>query len=383
MLAPSYPYEIVDDLNDGQGIGNVIEPNETDPSHITFKKDAGYKENTLYTYSLQPNVNTVEIPSSIQNFQLKLSDNQEVTIVLPKDGNDVAVNFTGNPIIKVDSDQSSNLDVIGNGVLTINTPNVEDLKDETLNVGTIQPNGDKIELKSNAPKLNIKKIDIYPIEGQPTTTISGNENGETSCEGLYLQGRSNLVVKNIDLSKDIYIGLLSSLHIEDKAKFEKARFHVKYSRQTPETIFPIVFKGDNGFLPFDGDIVIEKQEEGAIINADQEEILIAEFDGQNQDQSYNACLNYSAHYKGGEGFNDANCYNSTDEGSNKAYMKSTKSQKKGDDDKGGLSAGAIAGIVIACVVVVAAIIALLVYFLVIKKRNQSTTSTQGDSSIAI
>ena len=86
-------------------------------------------------------------------------------------------------------------------------------------------------------------------------------------------------------------------------------------------------------------------------------------------------------FKPSTGFNSAECRVVGDDKCNKVAMK-TATNKCKDDDKG-LSAGAIAGIAIACVVVVAAIIALLVFFLVIKKKNRSTTSTQGDSSIAI
>ncbi|KAK8837457.1 hypothetical protein M9Y10_036454 [Tritrichomonas musculus] len=379
-VTPSaFPPDKIDSLD------SAAVPNATDSSQVTFNKGGNYKDDTLYTYNLPQTVNKVEVPSEIQNFQLNVGNGQEVTIVLPESGNDVAVNFTGTSTIKVNPVQSSNLDVVGDGTITINTPNDGDLKeDEVLNIGTIQPTGEEITLKSNE-KLNIKKIDVYPVEGKPITTITGTDSG-TSCEGLFLQGRSNLVVKNIDLVKDIYIGLLSSLRM-DNAKFEKAKFHIKYNRQTPETVFPIVFNGKGGFPHFDGDIVVERQEvEGEIIQEDQEELLISEFNGDSLEESYKACLNYSSHYRGGESFNDPECYNSTNtngDDANKAYMRSTKSQKKGDDGKKGLSGGAIAGIVIACVVVVAAIIALLVYFLVIKKRNQSTTSTQGDSSIAI
>ena len=171
----------------------------------------------------------------------------------------------------------------------------------------------------------------------------------------------------------------------DNAKYENAKFHIKYNRQTPETIFPVSFKENSeGFPAFKGEIHIEKFDTGAVINDDQEELLIAEFNptnGNDLSKAWKACNEYNdGQYKGGEGFNNAQCSNTTD----KVVLKSIKSTNKGkDDDDGGLSAGAIAGIVIACVVVVAAIIALLVYFLVIKKKNASTTSTQGDSSIAI
>ena len=378
MVTP-LPKEVVS-LNDGVGtVTDII--NQTGTS-VTFK-DAEYKDDTFYAYNVQNGVDNVVVPGSIKKFQLNVNNDNEVTLTAPE--SEVTVNITNNANIKINPDQSSNLDVVGKGTIKLNpTTEVADLKDNTLKVGTIQPEGDGITLESSAPKLDIQKIDVYPIEGTPSTSITGNANGETTCQKLLLQGRSALTVKNIDLLNDIYIGLLSSIRLEDKTKFEKVNFHIKYNRQTPETIFPIVIKSTNdGFPNFEGHIKVERQEDvGAIISADLDELLIAQFDGNNIDDSYEACTNYSKQYDGGEGFGTTECYNSTKEGETKSYLKAVKSQDKGKDDKG-LSAGAIAGIVIACVVVVAAIIALLVYFLVIKKRNQSTTSTQGDSSIAI
>ena len=375
-VTPILP-EKVDNLKDD------IVRNETDSTQISFKENAdNYDKDTLYQYDLEDRISTVTVPNAIKQFQLVVNNkNQPVTIV-STDQSDVSVKFSQEANIKVNPAQSSNLDFTGDGVLTLNpTTKVEDLTDDTLTVGTIQPTGSNIELKSDAPKLQIEKIDVYPIEGTTTTITGKDTNGGTSCKQLMLQGRSDLTVKDIDLIDDVFIGLLSSIRL-DNAKFEKVKFHIKYNRQTPETIFPINIEERNGFPQFDGSIRVEKYDVGAIMT-DDEELLIARFKG-NKDTAYEACVNYTKHYENSEGFNNPMCYNMTENSQNYAIMKSAKSQDKGkDDDDGGLSGGAIAGIVIACVVVVAAIIALLVYFLVIKKKNQSTTSTQGDSSIAI
>lgn len=66
--------------------------------------------------------------------------------------------------------------------------------------------------------------------------------------------------------------------------------------------FPnVLIEWDDGFLPFNGRIWVDRQE-----------LLIAQFNGKNLEKAYNACVKYKEHYDRVFNFNNAQFYNNND-----------------------------------------------------------------------
>lgn len=77
--------------------------------------------------------------------------------------------------------------------------------------------------------------------------------------------------------------------------------------------FPIILiEWDDGFLPFNGRIWVDRQEIGQVIPAEAEELLIAQFNGKNLEKAYNTCVKYKEHYDRVFNFNNAQFYNNND-----------------------------------------------------------------------
>ncbi|KAK8858129.1 hypothetical protein M9Y10_013229 [Tritrichomonas musculus] len=362
-------------------------------TNLTFNPD-GYKfqNDVTYTLSVSAKNDIVMVPenANISSVSLKLgqrtSSDDPVQIIAPKVDN-LNVEFGTDTSIAIPP-SSKNIDLTGMGTITI----VSTEQSNTIEIGKIVPSGSSdgeskgIVIESNATEIIIDEVQVF---GQ--TTLKGLENGETKCSNLVLEGGSDISVEKVSLDR-VFIGLLSTLTFDKpNVTVDNAEIKLLYNRTINQRHFPIRANRVKGVFPdfkkvkkvfmdtiSSGDYIKTQEEE-------EEEFLVAHFtDEENNDKDaiYQSCLDLAGRYDYSNGFGSPQCVNSTDDGVyTDLLVKKTDPPKK---DKGSkLSGGAIAGIVIACIVVVAAIIALLVYFLVIKKRNQSTTSTQGDSSIAI
>lgn len=315
----------------------------------------------------------VQIPNNAKNVSIESSGppvllNVPVTTSGPfsiKTNSPVIVNCENNANIQVPQD-SSQIEIRGKGKISINDENKKAI---TIGKVIIDPEESSITEFSSESDLTLKVLDIFGDR-----SLSGEGTKSLSCELAKVEGGASFKPKNMTIDT-IKVGLKSLLEI-DHDDVNIKNYLVAYN--TSNIDIPIIFNSPFPNLK-EKTIALFDQMQNSLILEDTEieTVILSQFNGE---KCMDTCNDFK--FNGGSGFNSAEC---REAGTNKCNLIAMKTAKEKDpgDDKGGLSAGAIAGIVIACVVVVAAIIALLVYFLVIKKKNASTTSTQGDSSIAI
>lgn len=332
-------------------------------------------------------VKFVNVETGFEKVEIKAPSRNEQLTILPTTAKlNIACDDFANLVLP---QESSNINLTGNGVIDLQ-PSTSNAKSINLQKVSPQQGGD-MTLTSDEADINIKEIQVFG-----SSTFTGQNDGKkTTCERVDLEGRSEFTPRFLNL-KDLRIGLLAVFNMKyPNITFEdNSKIDVFYNRTLGASYgshFPILISGKEFPDLSKAKIYIQRINSNETLPNTQEEdgpeeYNIARIEDQGSlDDMYQHCLELKEKFEGGEGFDNSNCINETNskqEAVNLVAIKSGKEKNPDDKDKG-LSAGAIAGIVIACVVVVAAIIALLVYFLVIKKRNQSTTSTQGDSSIAI
>ena len=343
--------------------GDLIQEGDKNIYH-TFNSSAGYvvvlPEDASKTFYFE--IESRENPFTVQIPPTTVADIEcnSATLNLPPENK---ININGGGVI--------NLNPIGGG--------------DKLIVNSVKVNPSSNELILDSP-ANLTIVDLDISGHQSVTGQDPDKNLQTLCKLVKIEAESVFTATNLKF-EEIKVGLRSIINIVtdnvviDDAPIELYHLKNNFGNQRAPLSFtgkkaPGVTKGIR-ILPLD---------EGEPVPTENENFTVADFNiNDNIDNaSYNACTQMKKEFNGGEDFasDRAECYQ--DEKDEKVWrLIATKTVNESKKKDKGLSGGAIAGIVIACIVVVAAIIALLVYFLVIKKRNQSTTSTQGDSSIAI
>ena len=351
------------------------------------KGDAIESGKTVY-FNFDPKASSVTIPpqfgGNVYYFELKDRE-KPFTVQLPE--NTVADIECKGATINVPSENKINI----NGAGEVKLNSIGDENSVKVNNVKIQPDTNYLVMESDDANITMLELDVSGVQSCTGQRSVGDKIFQTICRLAKVEADSSFKAYNLKF-ENIKVGLRSLISMDtdsviiDDAPIDLYHLSNKYGNQNP----PLQFIGTKPpGKPRGINILPLNEGEQVPSLSEDENFTVASFNiNENIDNaSRTACEEMKKDFKGGEGFsNDENSlYCVLDEDDKKTYTlvaTKTVNDNKGKD-KDGLSGGAIAGIVIACVVVVAAIIALLVYFLVIKKRNQSTTSTQGDSSIAI
>ena len=267
----------------------------------------------------------------------------------------------------------------------------------------VVPKENKITVETDAPSLTISPTDnsdtvsIHKVTPSQDLTISqgtanvtlnellvntpltftGQEGGhQTTCSKVMIQRGIEFKPKRVVLGL-VQIGLRSIVDIDDAEVVARDAIFEVFYNSTQDSNIPVPIHISEKVVDLSNAIIRMNQASRDAYFQETDLFTLAEFESDNVNKSMEKC-NEVKYEKGGSDYGEASC---EPDGKNNAKLVARKTTSNKPKDKG-LSAGAIAGIVIACVVVAAAIIALLVYFLAIKKKANST-STQGDSSIAI
>ena len=311
---------------------------------------------------------SIVIPETGKDIHISIPEtNTDFTVNTTSDNIPVTVYCPENAKIKIPSSNDITLSPKGN--LQVNP-----IKEgENVDIKKLIPAVESVTLTSDS-NVTINELDVYGVR-----ELIGVNDKETKIENARLARGATFTPNNMNI-QNIEVGLLSKVLLKQSSeKLHIGRFIVDYNRAQFSNIpIPIQF---SNVVPYLNDTALEMKKTAADSTLQEEEVYkVAEFaEAGSKDQCQNLINNYDKEGDSGFSKSSMKC-EETDNG--EVQLVARKEVGGGKEDKG-LSGGAIAGIVIACVVVVAAIIALLVYFLVIKKRNHSTTSTQGDSSIAI
>ncbi|KAK8850299.1 hypothetical protein M9Y10_018428 [Tritrichomonas musculus] len=381
-IKPAIPPPTVPEKAVALESGKDFTPTGTGNNMVYTVKDSKELDQTADSYKL-------EVPSQVATVTIPQIQ-KEIFVDLQGTRNDgVTINASASTPVTVNCQNGAKLNIPTKNDITISAGqslNVDPIEEnsENVNIGNLRPNEDRLDLTSKV-NVTINELDIY---GTKTVTGSSDDNKKTTCTNARLARGATFTPAKM-IIENIEVGLLSKVLLNQPlGEVQVGKFFIDYNR-TQDTNIPVPIIFEN-VIPVLNTTHLEMKK----INADQElleeeKFTLAQFNFGSATEAEmkeveKQCQNLRENYDGGgdSGFNDKPECVKTSTGYDLVAKKQVGDDNGGKNDKG-LSGGAIAGIVIACVVVVAAIIALLVYFLVIKKKNASTTSTQGDSSIAI
>lgn len=301
---------------------------------------------------------------------LKLQDSVDKITIVQNSNKPLEIFVSNDNNVEVTIENSQLTTFSGSGKVTLLPKEQQD--DQTIELEQLCPSFDSnLEINSDS-KIKVKKVDLYE-----NSKVEFSENADAKVESLYAQQKSVTTLQNVQIEKELIVGLQSTVTINDNVNLNGATIELKYAAISQQEA---LIKGKLNSTPQ----IIKIKNLNIDDYLDDNEFCIAESNSDSFEcQQWADAFDTNSNTK----FNRAACLPKDKNGNVKliADNKGTTSGGDGSDGgkgKDGMNPGVIAAIVIVVIVVVAVVVILVLYFVFHKKKAESSQNENSDGNTA-